>query len=223
MIKQTPAQMYLASNRKVELTRAGQCFSVVDCNQTALSTNAALGNLITFKYHILVPNQKVIRSLQAKKVTYSIALFGGYQLADNELINVGQVKEILSELDVEVEFFNPFDSNISFLEIGLATESILAKNHTLSFVFDQQNKLNTVVENESLKAFIGQFEGRSEGEYTQKNAKNGIFVYVLQGAFEFENRLLETGDALSMIPQGKVEWEALSQNAILVLLELPTL
>lgn len=69
--------------------------------------------------------------------------------------------------------------------------------------------------------FIGLFDGRKEGTFTLKNPRNGVFAFVLSGAFEIEDRLLEAKDGLALKVTHKIEWEALSENAILLVIEVP--
>ena len=86
---------------------------------------------------------------------------------------------------------------------------------------EEKNKLISLFKNNTAAAFIAQFDGRKELHYQLKNKQNGIFVYIINGAFEFENRLLESGDALSLKETEDVEWESLSENAMLLLIEIP--
>ncbi len=78
------------------------------------------------------------------------------------------------------------------------------------------------------RGFIGQFDGRREGIYRVGQAEagapaNGVFVFVLKGVFEVQHRLLHEKDGLALwqIQDEAVEFEALSNEAILILLDLP--
>jgi redox-sensitive bicupin YhaK (pirin superfamily) len=48
-------------------------------------------------------------------------------------------------------------------------------------------------------------------------------VYVIEGAFEVQYRLLHARDGLALWEAERVEWEALSNDAILLVLEVPLL
>lgn len=71
-----------------------------------------------------------------------------------------------------------------------------------------------------IKMAIGKFKGRAETTYTLKNEQNGVFLRVINGAFEAQNRLLEAGDSLALWNCATVEIEALSNEAILLAIEL---
>jgi len=68
--------------------------------------------------------------------------------------------------------------------------------------------------------FIGLYEGRQEQEYSLYSKENTLFGIVLNGAFEFQNILLETRDAVIIQEIETLEFEALSENALLLFLEV---
>jgi len=68
---------------------------------------------------------------------------------------------------------------------------------------------------------IMKLNGRQEETYQLKNPGNGIFVYVLQGALEVQYRLVHQGDGLGLWDIDEVEFEALSNDAILLIIEVP--
>lgn len=54
-----------------------------------------------------------------------------------------------------------------------------------------------------------------------KNRKAGAFVFVIGAAFEVQGTLLYERDGLALWKTGEVEMEALSNNAIILVIELP--
>lgn len=67
---------------------------------------------------------------------------------------------------------------------------------------------------------MGQFDGRKETIYRLQNANARIFTFVIAGAFEVMGRLLHQGDALALWNTQEIGMEALSNNAIMLLIEL---
>jgi len=80
------------------------------------------------------------------------------------------------------------------------------------FNLSQRNQLIPIFENEKANVFIGIYDGRTEETHTINQNKNGLFTFIIQGAFEFQNRLLESGDALHLLGIETVEFEALSEK-----------
>lgn len=85
--------------------------------------------------------------------------------------------------------------------------------------FPERNTLLPLCSPAGYPVFIGLYDGRKEGIYTVLQKDRSVFGMVINGAFEFQNRLLETRDALLIAEAETIEFEALSENALLILLE----
>ena len=225
MIKQNQAQIYLASARRQWLTQGYDCWSTLNFDNHQERTEKACGVLFLFDYQILAPNHTTTIVTQADCLYYLIPLYGGINLKDEQrnekLILTQQAKQIVSKEETQFEISNPFEQNVSYLLIGFKSKNTELENQLLDFDFGEKNQLFPLFENKLATAFIAHFDVRKEAHYQLKNKENGIFTYIIQGAFEFENRLLETADALSIQGVETVEWEALSENAMLILIETP--
>lgn len=227
MIQQNQAQIYLATARGIQQTSRYNCWSTFNFGNYQEESKKAFGSLFLFNYQVLAAKQSYKIPIKSNSLNYILPLYGGITLKDEQqnehLIVTEQFQEIASNKETYLEISNTFDQNVSFLQIGFNSEISKFSTNFSEFNFNQKNKLISLFENKTATAFIGQFEGRKEANYQLKNTKNGIFVFVIQGAFEFENILLETGDALSLKEIEVVEWEALSTNAMLLLIEIPFL
>ena len=69
-------------------------------------------------------------------------------------------------------------------------------------------------------ARLGRFAGRAETVYPLRTPGAGVFVFVLAGAFEVASRLLHEKDGLALWDVAEIELEALSNDALLLVLEL---
>ncbi|PTT73132.1 hypothetical protein DBR25_13540 [Chryseobacterium sp. HMWF001] len=85
---------------------------------------------------------------------------------------------------------------------------------------DRRNHLIQISEKLEYPNFIGLYEGRKEEEYSLHQKGKSIFGMVINGAFEFQNRLLETRDAIIISEIETLEFEALSENALLLFFEV---
>ena len=86
-----------------------------------------------------------------------------------------------------------------------------------SFDLATKNTLLSLLTAAGHRGFIGQYDGRAEGIFRVGDPAKGVFVFVLQGVFEVANRLLHANDGLALRDLEEVEFEALSNEAILVL------
>ncbi|WP_332367811.1 pirin [Spirosoma telluris] len=149
-------------------------------------------------------------------------------------LEAGQAQILTLSTGMDYEVSNPYETElINFIEIWLIDRSsgFIPDSQKTSFDLTDKNKLlslfpSTVTQANSphqCSAYIGQYAGRAEGIYRLKRAEHGVFVFVLSGAFEVQNRLLHERDGLSLrtIQHGEIDFEALSNNAVLLLLEIP--
>jgi hypothetical protein len=122
---------------------------------------------------------------------------------------------------------NPFGAElVSFLHIWLLAAApvlaVVARQGAFSFDSSPNGLVPLVSDTPSmpLKASIGQFTGRQEAIYRLASPAASVYALVLTGAFELEGRLLHEKDGLALWDASSVELEALSNGAVLLLLEL---
>lgn len=226
MIVQIPAQIYKSEARGVFKSEKYNCFATFNFDQYQDLSRLPFGSLQILNEEILAPQHCISREIKANTNVIILPLFGGIEYKDNlgdaEFLRVEQIKVIAVEEEIIVEIFNPYENeNVSFLTIHFEMDTRYFKNYfqKSEINFTVRNKLIQLFEIDKAIGSIGIFDGRKKGFYTLKNPKNGIFVYVVNGAFEVEDRLLEPKDGLSMKTE-MIEWEALSENAVLLVFEV---
>jgi len=228
MIAQIPAQIYKSDSRGFFNSDKHNCFATFNFEQYQDLSRNAFGSLKILNEVILAPQQRIIREIKSRTNVIILPLFGGIEYKDNlgntEFLRVDQIRVLAADDELTVEIFNPYkDENVSYLEIEFDMGKQYFKNYFQQYKFDfsMHNKLHSLFEVERALGFIGLSDGRKQGSFTLRNAKNGIFVFVVNGAFEVEDRLLEAKDGLALKETEKIEWEALSENAILLVIEVP--
>lgn len=227
MIKQIPAQIYKSETRGVFKSEKYNCFATFNFDQYQDLSRTPFGSLQILNEEILAPQHCISRVIKANTSLIILPLFGGIEYKDNlgnaEFLRVEQIRVITAYEDMAVEIFNPYENeNVSFLTIHFQIEIQSLKKYFQESKIDLtiRNKLIRLIEIEETVCFIGAYDGRKEGFYTLKNPNNGVFVFVVNGAFEVENRLLEAKDGLSIKKTEVIEWEALSENAVLLVFEV---
>jgi redox-sensitive bicupin YhaK (pirin superfamily) len=228
MVKQTPAQIYKSDLRAVSESDAFQISSTFNFGSYQDLSRKPFGILTVLNEVTLTPLQKTFTFLDSDYEVVLLPLFGGMNykdsLSDTDFIRIEQIKHISAQKGMSFELSNPYElENISYLEIWFSakTNNFKTASHRFDFGFSERNKMNLLFEFSNTMGFIGIYDGRKEGFYALKNHLNGVFVFVINGAFEVENRLLQEKDGLSLKKTATVEWEALSENAILLLFEVP--
>jgi quercetin 2,3-dioxygenase len=118
------------------------------------------------------------------------------------------------------EIRNPYEEEaVNFFQVvftGHPTQPVWTKPIVME---SKPNELLAIFEGNN-RIQIGQFDGRAEGTYCVQNKARCVFIFVIEGAFEVQSRLLETRDGLALWNVDAVEFEALSQDAVLLVIEL---
>lgn len=228
MIAQIPAQIYKSDSRGFLNSEKYNRFSTFNFEHYQELSRKAFGSLKVLNEVILAPQQRITRFINSKTNVILLPLFGGIEYKDNignvEFLHVEQIRVLAADEELTVEIFNPYEKeNVSYLEFEFQMEKQDFKNYFEQYKFDlsSHNKLHSLFEIERAHGFIGIYDGRKEGTFTLKNTDNGVFVFVINGAFEIENRLLEAKDGLAVQKTETIEWESLSQNAMLLVIEVP--
>lgn len=228
MIQQHLAQIYKADLRGVTASENFQRLATFNFENFQDDSRQPFGSLRVLNEEILAPKHKQTNLSESDRDIFILPLFGGVDYKDNlgnaAFIRVEQIQHITVQKGMSFELCNPFEEeNVSYLQMEFDAENQFFENNSKPFDFDlsQKNQLVSLFETSNTFGFIGIYEGRKEGLYKLKNPSNGIFVFVINGAFEVENRLLESKEGLSLQQIETIEWEALSENAILLVLEIP--
>lgn len=119
---------------------------------------------------------------------------------------------------------NPYpNALINFLQIWIKQEkssislrpgekAIDINNHKNEFVKQQLTADTTI--------HIGKFSGRNKAIIDLANKKSTCFAFVIEGAFELEERLLHARDGLALWNTTSIDMEALSNDAIMLVIEM---
>jgi quercetin 2,3-dioxygenase len=68
---------------------------------------------------------------------------------------------------------------------------------------------------------LGTFDAGREFEYDVKKQGNGVYLFVIEGAFLFDGRRLETRDGLGVTDAGTLKLKAAEQGSKILLMDVP--
>jgi len=68
---------------------------------------------------------------------------------------------------------------------------------------------------------LGRFDAGKSGTYTLKRPGNGVYAFVLRGSVEIAGQSLQERDGLGIWDTGSLTWKALSQDAEILLMDVP--
>ncbi len=225
---QIEATIFLADQRGCSQTDWFRSFHGFNFGAYHSEPRQPFGRLRVFNDDTLAAQKSLKMQVDENTEVILLPLLGAIEyhnsLGGTGFVEAGQVQIFSAAQGMEYEITNPYpDDLVNFLQIWLTgneqefTASLIQK----SFDFQQKNQLLPLLYTQT-RAYIGQFGGREEGIYeVQHPDTHGIFVFVIKGAFEVQNRLLHPRDGLALQGVDTVDFEALSNDAILFLLEVP--
>jgi redox-sensitive bicupin YhaK (pirin superfamily) len=231
MKRESAAKIFNSALRGSAETAAYKCFYTFNFKDYQTEFSEAFGQLTFLNDESLSPQQSITYTPEEDTQVVLLPIIGAmhYRSAihKEELVQSEQIKILEIKKGSPYSFNNPFDKEwINYLHIGFkSTASQTGQQSTLqNIALKKMNELVGFDFPEQMGnqpgGYIGMYEGRSEGNYRLKNPNNGLFVYIISGAFEVQGRLMEYRDGLSLWNTREIEFEALSNNAIILLLEI---
>jgi hypothetical protein len=232
MIKQTPGKIFLADQRGVVETSEFRRYSTFTFGAYTHEHKSAFGSLYALNEETLGGTQHLKFTTDRPTYMLLIPVTGEVVLnapSGSVMVGVEEIQVLALPAHTTFELVNPYTNElVTFLHLWLQAEHPIAATSSEKRVFrlaTTENQLAEVVPagvaNYALpfSLHMGRFAGRREAEYTLSNSA-ALFAFVLAGAFEVEGRLLHEKDGLALWDTQGVEIEALSNNALLLVLEL---
>lgn len=226
---QNEAKIFLSDQRgKTELSwfRSFHSFnfgSFQDLNKEPI------GKLRVFNDNTLAAGCGMKMQVEKPTEVVILPLVGGIEFKNSagyhDFLEAGKLQIFSAEAEMEYEVLNPYESElINYLEIWIEKENFLNPS-TISTDIDieKRNALLPIFSSVHNDAFgyFGKYDGREEGVFQVKNVGNCLYVFVIEGAFEVDNKLMEARDGLAIWNTDEIEFEALSNDAMLLIFEIP--
>lgn len=240
MDTQTQAQLYLADQRGHSQLDYVRSFHSFNTGSYYEESRQPFGSLHLLNDDTLMPGRTIQMRVEANTDCILFPVVGGLEYTSplgHNFLEAGQVQILSLRSGMSYEITNPYATEwINFIQIWLTpnTVSFTAGERRGAFNLADKNKLHPFLPATAFqpterphRGFIGCFDGRTEANYhlsdpTNEASLSGVFVFVLSGVFEVQHRLLHERDGMALlaVQDKKVAFEALSNNAILLLLEI---
>jgi hypothetical protein len=230
MLTQTAAQIYLEGLRGEFQADGFRSLRTFNFEAYRSADRGPFGPLEVLNDETLMPECSHV--LQVKEFCQVILLpvVGAIEVEEQgrepRFVNSGEALFLLAAPDEVYTITNPYpDEAINYLQIRVNGGPFLSTpmsstGITVQFDLSEKNALLPVRGHNGSSAhlFIGQYDGRAEGIFTNWNSGNDTFIFVIEGAFEVQNRLLERRDGLALVNAEEVGFEALSNGAIILII-----
>jgi quercetin 2,3-dioxygenase len=156
-------------------------------------------------------------SIDSKKAAIIVPYIGDVVVFSEKKKFLIQESDAIFGLLNHLEIQNPYlEHEIRFYEIIL-DKTILKNQEGVVGIQRFKNELLRICP----QVWIGQYGGRSEDIFKLESPKNQVFAYVIDGTFEVQGRLLQANDTLKLWNAVSIDFEALSNDAIILIIEHP--
>lgn len=119
-------------------------------------------------------------------------------------------------IDIEGEYSNDYSY---FYSLFLVKEKQQIAKMIVPIDFERENRLEKIIRHDLFNVFLGKFDLRRESEIPMKKVERSWLVVSLTGIFEIHNRLIESRDLLEIKSDEHVEFESLSENSLLMVID----
>jgi quercetin 2,3-dioxygenase len=218
------AQIYLADQRGCSQTDIFRSFHTFNFGNYVAEGRETIGNLEAFNDDTLKAEHSLKIQLSNNTIVIIIPIIGGleyHNTLQNGFLEAGKGLSLSAQEGMKYKIINPYENEyINFVQIWLKniSKECIPKLEEFSFDLNEKNQLQAIFSVNNQDGFIGKYEGRKKGEYILKNPENGVFVFVIDGAFEVQDRLLQARDGLAISGIEMIDFEALSNDAVILLI-----
>lgn len=223
MLSSALATIYLSDQRGCTQSSSHRSFHTFNFGEYFRDDRKGFGKIQTFNDDTLAGGRSVSYMINEFSLTMLIPLVGKilYEIdgVSYGSVEAGQVNLVSAKPGSRLKISNPYENDlVNYLYIQLSTQDHPTAPSLQKFTIDHtlKNRLQQVGPGIS----IGQFEGRKEAVLPVTDPSRGTFIFVIEGAFEVENRLLQSRDGLAVRDTIAVEMEALSNGAVVMCLSV---
>lgn len=233
MITQTKAKMFLAEERGCNEIAWFRSYSTFNFGKYEHENKKAFGSLYVLNDDTLAAGKSLRLYVELHSYILLIPVVGAIHYTDSNgntaSLHAGEIQLCNVQEGTSITVSNPYETEtINFLHVWIRNNTIFSLPQTRTIACDinrHNNQLITVVKpnnafDETYKptVSIGKYDGRREGTFKLTKETHLLFAFVIEGAFEVQNRLLHARDGVALWDLHEVEFEALSNEAIILLI-----
>lgn len=233
MIQQAKAKIFLADERGLNETAWFSSQNTFNFGKYFNEHKYPFGNIYVVNDDTLDAGCSLKMLIEENSHIILLPVMGAITFNDSygnkNTVAAGQTQLLTIDKGGTLEIRNPFnDGLVNFLQIWIRAAEVEETKDNHLYTYNVNENIDRLVnisthESEStalpFSISIGKFNGRAETVYQLKNKNSGVFVFVIEGAFEVQGRLLHARDGLALWETNEVEMEALSNDAIIVVIE----
>lgn len=233
MTTQLPAKMYIAEQRGHFENDHLRVYATFNYDNYFNEHKKAFGPLHLLNDNTLAGNNVSLTKFEEDMYTVLLPIVGTIEYADNEgthaVIHSGEMQCGFYKKNSGFVVKNPYDSAlVNYLQIGIAGAFAEKFEKPQLFQFDIEGYKDVLVDMKlkelnpalTFSITICKLSSKKELTYFMANPANSLYAFAIEGESEVDQRLLHARDGLGLHDIEAVEIEGLTNNAILLLIEM---
>jgi len=221
--KTEQARIYLADQRGCTQTPQHRSLHTFDFGAYQGAARGPFHRLQTWNDETLAPGVTAGYCTATDGLVAVIPLVGACACTIGAKAHVPDAGQVLVETikaGDELTFKNPYaDEHINYLVLELRGAAATRAGLTEVELDKHYNTLHRLEVSPACHILLGVFLGREEVALSFNEESKNVFVFVLEGAFEVNHRLLHRRDGLALAHCAALECEALSNHAMMAAVE----
>ncbi len=234
MTDSSKAKIYLSDERGLDEGGLFRSFQTFNFEKFFNEYKTPFRELYVLNDETLAGGSSVTMKVQEDSSIILLPVVGAIDYKDSSgnetMVNVGEIQITDLPKGSDFKLVNPYEDDlINYLQLRVRKSSAAMTTVPRVMQVELVKNKNSLVKIETalshvFQLSVGQFRGREEAVYQLKDPHSGLFVFVIEGAFEVQGRLLHSRDGLGFWDlAGSLELEALSTEAIVLLMEMPSM
>jgi redox-sensitive bicupin YhaK (pirin superfamily) len=228
-MQQPNGKIFLSAERGHTETERFRSYNKFKFGSYQNDHKASFGNLYVVNDDTLAGGQSISLEVEEDSLVFLLTVVGAMAFKDGlkheSLVEAGQVLSLQLKAETSFIHTNPFENDlVNFIQIWIKQPVTKSDDEAFCTSFNIDESKNQILHisqhSKHCKLFIAKMGGRQEMSYNNPEPGKEHFLFVIEGAFEAQNILLEARDGLGLSESTEIEMEALSNNAIIILLEL---
>lgn len=186
----------------------------------------AIGNLYAIHDDTLNPNSDFNFYTRQQGYIFIVPISGNISYVDEQknetLVEVRKSLLVYLDKNAYIQLKNRYqEKTINYLMVALKSDEIPQRSLTLLDIdLSQPNYLQNIsAVSSAFKIGVGRYKNRGNTKYAI-NSISILYCFVLAGSFEIDGRILNDRDGIALSTTEVIEIEALSDNAMLLTIEL---
>jgi len=224
MLPQSKGKIFLADERGLNQLDWFRSYNTFNFGKYYNEHKTPFGALYVLNEDTLAPGRSITMEVEEDSDIILIPVVGAVTWRDSAgntaLTGASQSLYYSAPKGTGITISNPYeDALVNFLQIWIKRPATAASLQLCDFdLNNHKDRLFPIFNNRIL---LGQFNGRAETTLPLPPGANGLFVFVIQGAFEVQYRLMHAKDGLALWDLQEIALEALSNEAIVLVVPIP--